>query len=135
MVFNDAHMEELAFGASTTASKVRPTSSTNSATVGSTSSSLRELDVNVVAQDAASTTPTENVPTAMPPLKKQNTNGSSHGGPYSAESKLPMKKGARMTVAGVGLSVGDRENLPVSMNFSASVGQGGGRKLRSHENG
>ena len=134
MVFNDAHTEGLTFGAPTTASKVRPTSSTSSTTVTSTSSSLRELDINVVAQDAASTAPTENVSTAMPPLKKQNTNGSNHGGSYSAESKLPMKKGARMTVAGVGLGVGDRENLPVSVNFSASVGPGG-RKLRSHGNG
>lgn len=134
MVFNDAHTEGLTFGAPTTVSKVRPTSSTSSTTVTSTSSSLRELDINVVAQDAASTAPTENVSTAMPPLKKQNTNGSNHGGSYSAESKLPMKKGARMTVAGVGLGVGDRENLPVSANFSASVGPGG-RKLRSHGNG
>ncbi|OCL15231.1 kinesin heavy chain [Glonium stellatum] len=135
MVFNDAHTEELTLSASTVAPKLRPTSSTSTATAGSTSSSLRELDVNVVAQDAASTTPPENVLAVMPPLKKQNTNGNSHGGSYSTESKLPMKKGARMTVAGVGLGVGDRENLPVSINFSASVGPGGGRRLRSHGSG
>ncbi|KAF1981695.1 kinesin heavy chain [Aulographum hederae CBS 113979] len=73
----------------------------------------------------------ENV--AQPPLKRQNTTGSvggSEGG--LKESRLPMKRSTRMTVAGLGPvveNVGGRENE--RGGFGASVGAGvGGRRLR-----
>ncbi|KAF2837065.1 kinesin family protein-like protein [Patellaria atrata CBS 101060] len=83
------------------------------------STSLRELDANATAGAL-----NDSVMMMMPPMKRQNTVGV---GMEKVESKLPMKKG-RMTVAGLG-GLGDRENL--TPNFSASVGPGTGRSLRS----
>lgn len=78
-----------------------------------TANSLRELDINVVNSEAVDR------PAGLPPLKRQNTTGSSFS--PKAASKLPLKKGggnSRMTFAG------DRENMTVPVNFSASVGPG-----------
>ncbi|KAF1841521.1 kinesin heavy chain [Cucurbitaria berberidis CBS 394.84] len=96
-----------------------------------TISSLRELDVNIVAQEAqAHTQPlplvsqsSDSTVMAMPPNKKQRGN---------EETKLPMKK-MRKTVHGVAGEKGDRENMSIT-SFSSSVGPGlvGGRRLRSH---
>ncbi|KAI4956188.1 hypothetical protein J4E91_000399 [Alternaria rosae] len=96
-------------------------------------SSLRELDVNVVAQEAhtqplphlASQSSCDSL-NGAPPNKKARTNGDD-------ASKLPMKKMTRKTV-GVAGDRGDRENIT---NFGNSVGQGlaAGRKLRSHGSG
>lgn len=92
--------------------------------------SLRELDVNIVAQESAHTQPlplvsrsSDSVVTAAPPNKKQRNND-------DGASKLPMKKMMRKTVGG---GKDDRENLSIT-NFSSSIGPGqiGGRKLRSH---
>ncbi|KAF1830157.1 kinesin-domain-containing protein [Decorospora gaudefroyi] len=93
-------------------------------------SSLRELDVNIVAQEAH----TQPLPlvsqscsdSAQPPSKKMRGNTDVFGGDAS---KLPMKK-MRKTV-GVAGERGDRENIT---NFGNSVGPGlaAGRKLRSH---
>lgn len=106
-----------------------------SASVGPSASiatglSLRELDVNIVAQDAL-TSPLENatVPLAAgaPPLKKHNR------GVENVDTKLPMKKMGRKTVAGgrIGSEL-DRENLSIT-SFANSIGPGarGQRKLRS----
>lgn len=92
----------------------------------STGNSLRELDVNIVAQEAH----TQPLPLASqssdsmgmpgPPNKKQRGNG-------NEESKLPMKK-MRKTVHAVAGEKGDRENIT---SFSSSIGPGM-RKLRSH---
>jgi kinesin family protein 11 len=93
-----------------------------------TGASLRELDINIVAQESAHTQPlplvsqsSDNMVMAVPPNKKQR---------YNADdgSKLPMKK-MRKTVAGIA----DRENLSIT-NFANSVGPGvaGTRRLRSH---
>ena len=100
----------------------------------SSQTSLRELDVNVAAGGLATVTCgnpgadglSESKVTA-PSLKRQNTNPLSSS---QTESKLPMKKSARMTVAGVAEG---RENVaPGGVNLSASVGPGsGGRRLRS----
>lgn len=99
-----------------------------------TISSLRELDVNVIAQEAnAHTQPlpivsqsSDSLIMAVPPNKKLRGND---------ESKLPMKK-MRKTVHAVAGERGDRENMSIA-NFSSSVGPGlvGGRKLRSHGSG
>lgn len=96
-------------------------------------SSLRELDVNVVAQEAhtqplphlASQSSCDSL-NGAPPNKKARTNGDD-------ASKLPMKKMTRKTV-GIAGDRGDRENIT---NFGNSVGQGlaAGRKLRSHGSG
>ncbi|KAI4653723.1 hypothetical protein J4E93_001490 [Alternaria ventricosa] len=96
-------------------------------------SSLRELDVNVVAQEAH-TQP-------LPHLASQSSCDSLNGGPPNKKartngddtSKLPMKKMTRKTV-GVAGDRGDRENIT---NFGNSVGPGlaAGRKLRSHGSG
>lgn len=89
-------------------------------------SSLRELDVNIMAQENH----TQPLPMVShsedmdmpPPLKKQRSEDS---------SKLPMKRMTRKTVGGEGK--GDRENLSIT-NFSSSIGPGlaKGRRLRSH---
>jgi kinesin family protein 11 len=94
-------------------------------------SSLRELDVNVVAQEAhtqplphlVSQSSCDSLANGVPPSKKMRTNGDDG-------SKLPMKKMTRKTV-GVAGDRGDRENIT---NFGNSVGPGltAGRKLRSH---
>ncbi|KAF2009334.1 kinesin family protein-like protein [Aaosphaeria arxii CBS 175.79] len=104
--------------------------------------SLRELDINIVPQaanqDAASSCQPVS-PSAvhsssncseLPPMKKHNRG---NGGGADGESKLPMKKMARKTVAGLGDGKGDRENLSIT-SFSSSIGPGtmGGRRLRSH---
>ncbi|KAH8728916.1 P-loop containing nucleoside triphosphate hydrolase protein [Phaeosphaeriaceae sp. PMI808] len=93
----------------------------------STSASLRELDVNVVAQESHTqplpliSQSSDNMVMALPPNKKQRGNGDDG-------SKLPMKR-MRKTVAGIA----DRENLSIT-NFANSVGPGvaGTRRLRSH---
>lgn len=126
MVFNDSPTESDTFSSSTI-TKFRPQLS-SVASAPAFGASLRELDVNVVNQDSISSPPT--ISLAVPPLKRQNTNGN---GTSDGGSKLPMKKAPRMTVAGTG--VGDRENLPVPTNFSASVGPAPGRRLRSHGSG
>ncbi|KAF1947277.1 kinesin [Clathrospora elynae] len=94
--------------------------------------SLRELDVNVVAQEAhtqplplplvSQSSSDLSMGLGVPPSKKQR--GNSDDG-----SKLPMKK-MRKTV-GVAGDRGDRENIT---SFSSSVGPGlaAVRKLRSH---
>ncbi|KAF1975393.1 kinesin-domain-containing protein [Bimuria novae-zelandiae CBS 107.79] len=91
-----------------------------------TGTSLRELDVNVVAQESHTqplpiVSHSDTIVMAAPPLKKQR----------GEDSKLPMKKMTRKTVGGEGK--GDRENLTIT-NFSSSIGPGfaKGRKLRSH---
>jgi kinesin family protein 11 len=89
--------------------------------------SLRELDVNVIAQESLTqplplvSQSSDSMVMAAPPNKKQRGNGDD-------ASKLPMKK-MRKTVAGIA----DRENLSIT-NFANSVGPGvaGVRKLRSH---
>lgn len=89
--------------------------------------SLRELDVNIIAQENH-TQPlpiishSDTMVIAAPPHKK-------HKG--EDNTKLPMKKMNRKTVGGEGK--GDRENLTIT-SFSSSIGPGlaGGRKLRSH---
>lgn len=89
--------------------------------------SLRELDVNVVAQENH-TQPlpiisnSDSLVIAAPPFKKQRGEDG---------TKPPMKKMGRKTVGGEGRS--DRENLTIT-NFSSSIGPGvaGGRRLRSH---
>ncbi|KAL1611566.1 Kinesin-related motor protein [Nothophoma quercina] len=90
--------------------------------------SLRELDVNIVAQESAHTQPlplvsrsSDSVVMAAPPNKKLKA---------EEGSKLPMKKMLRKTVGG---GKDDRENLGIT-NFSSSIGPGhvGGRRLRSH---
>ncbi|KAG9187778.1 hypothetical protein G6011_05649 [Alternaria panax] len=93
--------------------------------------SLRELDVNVVVQEAhtqplphlVSQSSCDSLTNGAPPSKKMRTNGDD-------ASKLPMKKMTRKTV-GVAGDRGDRENIT---NFGNSVGPGlaAGRKLRSH---
>ncbi|CAI9627293.1 unnamed protein product [Alternaria burnsii] len=93
--------------------------------------SLRELDVNVVAQEAhtqplphlVSQSSCDSLNNGAPPSKKMRTNGDDG-------SKLPMKKVTRKTV-GVAGDRGDVENIT---NFGNSVGPGlaAGRKLRSH---
>lgn len=111
-------------------------SMTASSALGSglnTGPSLRELDINVVAQQENHTVPLTLVlpsdsiaASTAPPLKKARGDG---------DTKFPMKKMGRKTVAALGASQGpsDRENLTIT-NFSSSVGPGvvGGRKLRSH---
>ena len=92
-----------------------------------TGTSLRELDVNIFAQEAHTqplplvSQSSDSLVMAVPPSKKQRPN---------EESKLPMKK-MRKTVHAVAGDRGDRENIT---NFSSSVGPGlaAGRRLRSH---
>jgi kinesin family protein 11 len=95
-------------------------------TIGTTS--LRELDVNIVAQESHTqplpiiSQSSDSMVMAAPPNKKQRNNPDDG-------SKLPMKK-MRKTVAG---GMADRENLSIT-NFANSVGPGvaGIRRLRSH---
>jgi kinesin family protein 11 len=94
-------------------------------------SSLRELDVNVVSQESSLTALPLSSPTdivgaavAVAPSLKSQAKSKGDGG----DSKLPMKKMARKTVAGI--ATNDRENLSIT-SFSSSVGPGG-RRLRSH---
>lgn len=92
--------------------------------------SLRELDVNIVAQESAHTQPlllsrsSDSAITAAPPNKKLKGNDET--------SKLPMKKMMRKTVGG-GIGKDERENLTIT-NFASSIGPGqtAGRRLRSH---
>jgi kinesin family protein 11 len=95
-----------------------------------TNSSLRELDVNILAQDQSTDleSPTELGTGVMPPYKKQNRGD----GGKELRTGLPMKKMGRKTV-GATHAIGDRENLSIT-NFCASIGPGvgAGRKLRSH---
>jgi kinesin family protein 11 len=89
--------------------------------------SLRELDVNVIAQESHTqplplvSQSSDSMVMAAPPNKKQRGNGEDG-------SKLPTKK-MRKTVTGIA----DRENLSIT-NFANSVGPGvaGVRRLRSH---
>jgi len=116
------------------ASLSRPTSSNSTS---SSAPGLRELDINTIAaqppssasaSDASSAPDKESAggSAAMPPLKRLHTTG---GG---ADSKLPKKRNARMTVAAVR---DERENVAVGLALSASVGPAaqhpGGRVLRS----
>ncbi|KAF1913608.1 P-loop containing nucleoside triphosphate hydrolase protein [Ampelomyces quisqualis] len=104
---------------------VSASSHAHTITLGTTS--LRELDVNVVAQDSHTqplplvSLSSDSMVMAAPPNKKQRADGDDG-------SKLPMKK-MRKTVAGIA----DRENLSIT-NFANSVGPGvaGMRRLRSH---
>lgn len=139
-VFNDAYTDDII----TDTADSRPASSTSSGTVGLIgSSSLRELDVNIVAQGTTvcSTSPTDTISetAAAPPLKRQNTNDYGFSHSVSGEKKLPVKKVTRMTVGSVGMGVVDRENLPVTAKFSSStnVDPNGRslRRLRGHGSG
>jgi kinesin family protein 11 len=104
---------------------VSVTSHAHTVTLGTTS--LRELDVNIVAQESHTqplplvSQSSDSMVMAAPPNKKQRYNPDDG-------SKLPMKK-MRKTVAGMA----DRENLSIT-NFGNSVGPGvsGIRRLRSH---
>ncbi|EMD89991.1 hypothetical protein COCHEDRAFT_1106217 [Bipolaris maydis C5] len=99
-------------------------------TGGGNPSSLRELDVNVVAQEAhtqplphlASQSSSDSLASGLLPSKNKRTSS-------EEVSKLPMKK-MRKTV-GIAGEKTDRENIT---NFGNSVGPGlaAGRKLRSH---
>ena len=95
-----------------------------------TNSSLRELDINILAQDQSTDleSPTELGMGSAPPHKKQNRGDSGK----ELRTGLPMKKMGRKTV-GATHAIGDRENLSIT-NFCASIGPGvgAGRKLRSH---
>jgi kinesin family protein 11 len=92
-----------------------------------TGASLRELDVNVVAQESHTqplplvSLSSDSMVMAAPPNKK-------HRGNADDGTKLPLKK-MRKTVAGIA----DRENLSIT-NFANSVGPGtaASRRLRSH---
>ncbi|KAF2703908.1 kinesin family protein-like protein [Pleomassaria siparia CBS 279.74] len=94
-------------------------------------SSLRELDINILSQDALSfkspplaSASDEMAPGVAPPYKKQNRG-------EKGSTQLPKKMGRNTVGATYGLA--DRENLSIT-NFSASIGPGAaaGRKLRSH---
>lgn len=94
---------------------------------------LREVDANVV-KNQDSTVVSSIEAAAMPPLKRQNTNGTGLDKSIGIESKLPTvasKRATRMTVAAGGM--GDRENqIPLASDFSKSVGlPGSGRRLRN----
>lgn len=111
----------------------------------SSQQSLRELDVNVAAGGLAATLVAaagdstiagvgEGHESKVPPnpLKRHHTNPLSVS--QGVESKLPLKKHARMTVAGVAEGRENVAPLASSVNLSASVGPGGGvggRRLRS----
>ena len=92
-----------------------------------TTSSLREIDINITATPAIAITADQesDVKTVPPSLKRSNT--SSVPTVQQVESKLPMKRPTRMTVAGY---AGGRENDP-SANLGASVGPRPARRLRS----
>ncbi|KAH7119976.1 P-loop containing nucleoside triphosphate hydrolase protein [Dendryphion nanum] len=104
--------------------------------------SLRELDVNIMAQNPDSSfaslplaSPSETASSSSlttdagaPPLKKQKRGLGGEGAAADAVSKVPMKRMGRRTVAGVGDAKGDRENLTIT-SFASSIGPG--RMLRS----
>lgn len=104
----------------------RPTSSNS--TESTSASGLRELDINTIAALPTSFDGGEGVEregSGMPPLKRLNTTGS------GAESRLPKKRNARMTVAAVRE---ERENVALgalSASVGPLVGHPGGRVLRS----
>jgi kinesin family protein 11 len=107
----------------------KPIFSRSTTALGMGAPSLRELDVNIVSQESH-TAPLASLSDTLvpaPPLKKQNRGDGDN-------TKLPMKKMARKTVAGAGFGAShgphDRENLTIT-NFSSSVGPGT-RRLRSH---
>ncbi|KAL5471640.1 hypothetical protein PMIN07_001478 [Paraphaeosphaeria minitans] len=125
LVFNDTENEtnDNIFNAVTKPSFGRSVSA-HPATVA-VGTSLRELDVNVVAQESHTqplpiVSHSDTTVMAAPPFKKQR----------SEDTKLPMKRMTRKTVGGEGK--GDRENLTIT-NFSSSIGPGlaKGRVLRS----
>ena len=101
---------------------------TTSSLLSGPPASLRELDINIVAQESQThslplgSQSSDMLNISLPPHKKQRSNGDDG-------SKLPMKK-MRKTVAG---GMADRENMSIT-SFANSVGPGvaGGRKLRSH---
>lgn len=123
----DESEELFSDAAKPSSSMSRPTSS-NSMTAAS-AGGLRELDINTIAGHQASSdilSGTEREGNGLPPLKRLHTTGS------GAESKLPKKRNARMTVATVRE---ERENVTIAA-LSASTGPGGphpggGRVLRS----
>jgi kinesin family protein 11 len=133
-IFNDAtntlpspsDMFKLSTAKPIFARSVSASSHAHTITLGTTS--LRELDVNIVAQESHTqplpivSQSLDNMVMAAPPNKKQRNNPDDG-------SKLPMKK-MRKTVAG---GMADRENLSIT-NFANSVGPGvaGIRRLRSH---
>jgi kinesin family protein 11 len=131
LVFNDAvpSTDDL-FSSITKPSFARSVSANVTSTVA-LGASLRELDVNIVAQQESHTQPlpivshSDTMVVAAPPSKKQRSEDN---------TKLPMKKMMRKTVGGEGK--GDRENLTIT-SFSSSIGPGmaGTRKLRSHGSG
>lgn len=109
----------------------------------SSQTSLRELDANIPScltgaaaglgavtigdkgAQAESGAGADSGKVSAPLLKRHNTNPLSSS---QVESKLPMKRSLRMTVAG---TMEGRENVPPGqINLGASVGAGG-RKLRS----
>lgn len=124
-------------------SQSRPTSSAGPG--------LRELDVNALAgaqgnggttasspittASSTSKTPVGGKDASRPAMLKRQTTTALHAHASAAEeSRLPLKKAARMTVAGLGGGVADRENLPAAgQDFSKSTGPGAGtrRGLRS----
>jgi kinesin family protein 11 len=133
-IFNDAtnalpspsDMFKLSTAKPIFARSVSASSHAHTITLGTTS--LRELDVNIVAQESHTqplplvSQSSDSMVMAAPPNKKQRNNPDDG-------SKLPMKK-MRKTVAG---GMADRENLSIT-NFANSVGPGvaGIRRLRSH---
>ncbi|ORY10686.1 P-loop containing nucleoside triphosphate hydrolase protein [Clohesyomyces aquaticus] len=140
LVFNDSTnitSDDNLFSLSTTTKPIfsRSVSANTNSGAGMMGPSLRELDINIVSQDARKSpplvSPSDGPGNGLghPPHKKQNR------GDDGGSSKLPMKKMGRKTVGVMNTSHGpsDRENLTIT-NFSASVGPGlvGGRKLRSH---
>lgn len=125
LVFNDMENEsnDDIFGSATKPLFGRSVSA-HSATM-TQGTSLRELDVNVVAQESHTqplplVSHSDSTVMAAPPMKKQR----------GEDTKLPMKRMTRKTVGGEGK--GDRENLTIT-NFSSSIGPGlaKGRVLRS----
>ncbi|KXS94879.1 hypothetical protein AC578_1500 [Pseudocercospora eumusae] len=103
-------------------------------TASSQNSSLRELDVNVVASGHNSNlavgdeSSEAGCKVPVPPLLRQKTNPLPQS---QVESKLPTKRGTRMTVAG-NLAAAERDSGgKENINLSASVGPANGRRLRS----
>jgi len=125
IIFNDA--TESACSEDVFAPVLKPNFSRSNSTQATSiplGTSLRELDVNVVAQETHTqplpvVSNSDTVVVAAPPLKKQCSEDN---------TKAPMRK-MRKTVGGEGK--GDRENLTIT-NFSSSIGPGLGRRLRSH---
>jgi kinesin family protein 11 len=128
LVFNDAVVPTDDLFSSIAKPNLARSMSANTTSTIPPSTSLRELDVNVVTQHESHTQPlpivshSDTMVMAAPPPKKQRGDDN---------TKLPMKKMMRKTVGGEGK--GDRENLTIT-SFSSSIGPGmaSGRKLRSH---